>query len=92
MVGWHHRFNGHEPGQTVGDGKGQGSRVILQSMRSQRVRYDLVTEQQQQQDRGKTQVSINRGMVKEDVVKENAHYSGIVIIIKSCHLQQHGWI
>ena len=24
MVGWHHRFNGHEFGQTLGDGKGQG--------------------------------------------------------------------
>ena len=25
MVGWHHRFNGHEIEQTVGDGEGQGS-------------------------------------------------------------------
>ena len=25
MVGWHHRFNTHEPGQTPGDGEGQGS-------------------------------------------------------------------
>ena len=25
MVGWHHRFNGHELEQTVGDSKGQGS-------------------------------------------------------------------
>ena len=25
MVGWHHRFNGHEFGQTLGDGDGQGS-------------------------------------------------------------------
>ena len=24
MVGWHHRFNGHETGQTLGDGEGQG--------------------------------------------------------------------
>ena len=22
MVGWHHRFNGHELGQTPGDGEG----------------------------------------------------------------------
>ena len=27
MVGWHHRFNGHEPGQTLGNGEGQGSLV-----------------------------------------------------------------
>ena len=25
MVGWHHRFNGHEFEQTPGDGEGQGS-------------------------------------------------------------------
>ena len=24
MVGWHHRLNGHELGQTPGDGEGQG--------------------------------------------------------------------
>ena len=22
MVGWHHQFNGHELGRTLGDGKG----------------------------------------------------------------------
>ena len=27
MVGWHHRFNGHELGQTLGYGEGQGSLV-----------------------------------------------------------------
>ena len=27
MVGWHHWFNGHELGQTLGDGEGQGSLV-----------------------------------------------------------------
>ena len=25
MVGWYHRFNVHELGQTLGDGEGQGS-------------------------------------------------------------------
>ena len=25
MVGWRHRFNGHEFKQTLGDGEGQGS-------------------------------------------------------------------
>ena len=25
MVGWHHHFNGHELGKTLGDGEGQGS-------------------------------------------------------------------
>ena len=24
MVGWHHQFNAHEPGQTPSDSKGQG--------------------------------------------------------------------
>ena len=25
MVRWHHKFNGHEFGQNLGDGEGQGS-------------------------------------------------------------------
>ena len=40
MVSWIH---GHEFGQTPGDDEGQGS---------QRVRHDLVTEQQQQRKSG----------------------------------------
>ena len=31
MVGWHHRFNGHEFEQTVGDSEGQGSLVCCSS-------------------------------------------------------------
>ena len=27
MVGQHHQFNGHELGETLGDGEGQGSLV-----------------------------------------------------------------
>ena len=27
MIGWHHRLNGHEFEQTLGDDKGQGSQV-----------------------------------------------------------------
>ena len=40
MVGWHHRLNGHEFEQALGDGEGQGSLVCLLSMESQRVRHD----------------------------------------------------
>ena len=47
MAGWHHRFNGHELGQTPGDGERQRPGV-LQSMGLQRVRHKLATEQQQQ--------------------------------------------
>ena len=43
MIGWHHQLNGHEFEQTLGDSEGQG---VLQSMGSQRVKHDLVTEQQ----------------------------------------------
>jgi len=39
MVGWHHRFNGHEFEQAPGHSEGQGS-LELQSMGSQRVRQD----------------------------------------------------
>ena len=40
MVGWHHRLNGHGFEQAPGDGEGQGSLVVLQSMGSQRVGHD----------------------------------------------------
>ena len=46
MVGWHHWFNGHELGQTPGNGEGQGTGKpgVLQSVGSRGVRYDLATE------------------------------------------------
>ena len=50
LVGWHHRLNGHESEQTLGDSDGQGSQGSQgtpQSMESQRVGHDSVTEQQQ---------------------------------------------
>ena len=48
MVGWHHWLNGHEFAQSLGDNEGQGSLACyIQSMGSQRVGHDWVTEQQQ---------------------------------------------
>ena len=43
MVGWHHRLNGHELGQTPGDGKGQGGLAHC-SPRGHRVRNSVETE------------------------------------------------
>ena len=45
MVGYHHRLNGHELGQTLGDSGGPGQPGILQSIGLQRVRHKLATEQ-----------------------------------------------
>ena len=45
MVGWHHQLGGHELEQILGDSEGQPG--VLQSMGLQRVRHDLVAEQQQ---------------------------------------------
>ena len=52
MVRQHHRLNGQESEQTLGDSGGQ--RILpclhsIASMESQRVCRDLATEQQQQQ-------------------------------------------
>ena len=57
MARWHHRLEGHEFAQTSGDGEGKGglgccspwgqTGVLLQrNLTLQRVRQDLVTEQQ----------------------------------------------
>ena len=32
MVGWHHRLDGHEFEQALGDGKGQGTLVCCSSL------------------------------------------------------------
>ena len=46
VVGWHHRLNGQEFEQTLGDRERQDPGV-LRSLVSQRVGQDLATEQQQ---------------------------------------------
>ena len=46
MVGWCHRLIGCEFEQNLGDGEGQESLGVLQSMGSQRVRHCWATEQQ----------------------------------------------
>ena len=40
MVEWHHQLNRHEFEQALGDGEGQGSLGVVQSMGSQRVGRD----------------------------------------------------
>ena len=40
MIAWHHRLNGHEFEEILGDSEGQGSLSTLQLMGSQRVRHD----------------------------------------------------
>jgi len=47
MVGWHHQLHGHESEQAMGDGKGQESLIVLQSMGLQRIRHDWATEQKE---------------------------------------------
>ena len=46
LVGWHHRLNGHEFEQNLGDSEGQGNLACC-SPWGHRVGHDLVTEQQQ---------------------------------------------
>ena len=46
MVGWHHRLNGHELDQTLGDGEGQASLACC-SPWGRRVGHDLATEQEE---------------------------------------------
>ena len=45
MVGWHHRLDGHEFEQALGDGERQGSLACCSPQGQQRVRHDLATEQ-----------------------------------------------
>ena len=47
-VGWHHRLDGHEFEQALGDSEGQASLACC-SLWGLRVRHNVPTEQQQQQ-------------------------------------------
>ena len=47
MTGWHHRFNGHDFEQTLGDSEGCGS-LVCYSPWGHRVRHNWATEQQQE--------------------------------------------
>ena len=40
ILGWHHRFNGHEFKRTQGDTEGQGSLVCYSPWGSQRVGHN----------------------------------------------------
>ena len=51
MVGWHHQLNGHEF-ELSGRQLRTGKPGVLQSMGSQRVGHDLVTEQQEKDSVG----------------------------------------
>ena len=44
-VGWHHRLDGYEFEQALGDGDGQGGLVCCSPGGLQRVRHDGATEQ-----------------------------------------------
>ena len=54
LVGWHHRLNGHEFEETLGDSEGQGSLVCCRFIGLQRVGHSWVTEQQQAETRTHT--------------------------------------
>ena len=45
MVGWHYRLDGHEFEQTPENSEVTGEPGMLQSMGSQRVGHNLMTEQ-----------------------------------------------
>ena len=46
MVGWHHRFGGHESEQAPGHGEGQGGLACCGPWGCKEFRHDLATEQQ----------------------------------------------
>ena len=51
MVEWHHRLNGLEFEQSLGDGEGQGSLACCSSWGLKEL--DIATEQQQEGETGK---------------------------------------
>ena len=56
MAGWHHRLNGHEFEQTLQDSEGQGN-LVCGSPWGSKSQHNLATEQQQQTEAGKSQLT-----------------------------------
>ena len=45
MVGWHHRFKGHELEKALGDGEGQGGLACCSPWGCKEFRHDLASKQ-----------------------------------------------
>ena len=56
IAGWHHQLNGHEFEQTLRDSEGQESLVCCSPWGS-KSQHNLATEQQQQTEAGKSQLT-----------------------------------
>ena len=66
-VGWHHQCNGHELGQTPGDGEGQGGLECCSPWVAKNHIYQ-VTEQQQQRLIAYFLMCDNDMVIKENVL------------------------
>ena len=80
MVGWHHRLNGHEFEQTLGDREGQGSLACCRPW-SCRVRHDLATEQQQLQQQQQQQQQQQHTFQNDHRYKSSYHYDCMVTVM-----------
>ena len=87
MVGWHHWLNGHEFEQTLGDNGHRGAWCAIQSVRSQRVGYDLATEQQQQKGCFQSINHINYSQFSAD--REANDYWEVLVVVQ---LLIHVWL
>ena len=76
MVGWHHQLNGYEFKQTWGWWR-TGKPGVLQSMGSQRVRHDWVTEQQQQFRTSQVVLVVKNLPASEGNVRDSGSVSGL---------------
>ena len=65
MVGWHHRVNGHEFEQTLGDSEGQGSLARC----SPRGHKELDTSEQAITGSLLDKMQINRSIISEHKIK-----------------------
>ena len=85
MAGWHHQFNGHDIGQTLGDGKGQGGLAFCNPWG----RKELDTTWQLNENRSLLSSAVNAGNCVFHVAAEfSAFYIVDIQIITFCDLLQ----
>ena len=61
MIGWHHRFNGHELEQTLGGSEGQGNLSCCSPQGHKEL--DMTETEQQQQDTAEVYAFLHRTYV-----------------------------
>ena len=79
IVGWHHRLNGHEFEQALGDGEGQRSLACCSTWGCKKLGQNQVTEQEQQMPSATTWINLEI-VILGDVSQRKTYYVTLLYV------------